>query len=55
MIKLLTKNGYKLIRITGSHHILYKEGEKELVVPVHGKKDLRKGLEIALLKDAGLR
>jgi len=27
LLKLLKKNGWKLIRITGSHHILKKEGK----------------------------
>ena len=27
LLKLLKKNGWKLIRITGSHHILEKEAE----------------------------
>lgn len=54
MIKLLEKNGFKLDRITGSHHIMIK-GEITLPVPVHGSKDLKKGLEFSLLKRAGLK
>lgn len=52
LLKLLQKNGWKEIRITGSHHVLKKE-EQTLVVPVHGK-DVKTGLLGAILKKAGL-
>ena len=52
LVKLLQSNGWSLDRIHGSHYILIK-GNKTLSVPVHGR-DLKKGLEIAILKKAGL-
>ncbi len=54
MLKLLKKNGWKEIRVTGSHHVMEK-GSKQVIVPVHGNKDLRKGLEQRILKDAELK
>ena len=54
LIKLLKRNGWTLDRISGSHHIMIK-GNKTLTVPVHGSKDLPKGLLNALLKDGGLK
>jgi predicted RNA binding protein YcfA (HicA-like mRNA interferase family) len=42
MVKLLRERGWELDRISGSHYILVK-GNKTLSVPVHGKKDLKKG------------
>ena len=42
LLDLLLKNGWKIDRIQGSHHILKKDGQTE-VVPVHGK-DVPKGL-----------
>ena len=53
LVKLLMKNGWKLDHVRGSHHILRKEG-KHISVPVHGKKELGKGLQNRLLKEAGL-
>jgi predicted RNA binding protein YcfA (HicA-like mRNA interferase family) len=54
LIKLLKQNGWSVDRIEGSHHILIK-GNKTLSVPVHGKKDLGKGLLHALMKQGGLK
>ncbi|MGH7909864.1 MAG: type II toxin-antitoxin system HicA family toxin [Thermodesulfobacteriota bacterium] len=45
LCKILEKKGWNLLRIQGSHHIYGKEGKEEIiVVPVHGNKDLKKGL-----------
>lgn len=54
MVKLLRKHGWEVDRISGSHYILVK-GESTLSVPVHGKKDLKKGLQQALLKEGGIK
>ncbi len=54
LIKLLKQNGWELERIQGSHHIMAK-GAKTLSVPVHGNKDLGKGLLHALRKQGGLK
>lgn len=53
LLKLLLKNDWKLDRVNGSHHILIKDG-KTISLPVHGK-DMKKGIEIAILKKAGLK
>jgi predicted RNA binding protein YcfA (HicA-like mRNA interferase family) len=53
MLKLLCKNGWVIDRINGSHHIL-KKGNNTVTVPVHSK-DLGKGMEDKLLKEAGLK
>lgn len=54
VIRLLAKNGWILDRIKGSHHIMIKEN-KTLSVPVHGSKDLGKGLLNKILKEGGLK
>lgn len=54
LIKLLKKHGWELDRISGSHHVMVK-GNKTLTVPVHGKKDLKKGTLEALMKRGGLK
>lgn len=45
----------KRLRITGSHHVYGKTGERVRVsVPVHGNKPLKLGLQRQLLKIAGI-
>ncbi len=55
MIKLLEANGFQLIDSNGSHHkYRNKTTGKQTIVPVHAK-ELKKGLEQAILKQAGLK
>ena len=54
LVKKLKKNGWKLDRIVGSHHILVKNSNT-VSVPVHGNKSLGKGLESKLLKQTGVK
>jgi predicted RNA binding protein YcfA (HicA-like mRNA interferase family) len=55
LCKLVQNNGWVLKRIKGSHHIFEKAGlETTLSIPVHGNKDLKPGLQKALLRVAGL-
>jgi predicted RNA binding protein YcfA (HicA-like mRNA interferase family) len=53
MLKLLYKNGWVIDRVNGSHHIM-KKGNRTVTVPVHSK-DLGKGMEDKILKEAGLK
>ena len=41
-------------RITGSHHIMKREGFQAVSIPIHGNKDLPKGLERSLKKQLGI-
>ena len=54
LLSLLKKNGWTLVRIKGSHHRLEKDGFPPITIPVHGE-DMKKGLETAILKQAGLK
>ena len=56
MIKLLEDNGFEKIRHDGSSHIFMKNNStgKTTTVPMHNK-DLPKGLEQAILKQAGIK
>jgi predicted RNA binding protein YcfA (HicA-like mRNA interferase family) len=55
LIKLLQERGWVLDRIKGSHHIFYNEETGETMpIPVHGNKDLKKGLFYAILKKTGI-
>lgn len=53
LLELLKKNGWREIRVRGSHHVLQKDGMIE-VVPVHGK-DVPNGLLNKILKHADLK
>lgn len=55
MIKLLKKNGFIVVSQNGSHVKLMNPGTgRTVIVPYHSK-DLKKGLEQAILKQAGLK
>lgn len=57
LIKLLEKNGWYLDRNAPGSHRIYKHPtiKETIVIPVHGKKDLGKGLLNTILKQAGLK
>ena len=55
MLKLLKKNGFIVVSQNGSHVKLKNSvTEKTVIVPYHSK-DLKKRLEQAILKQAGLK
>jgi len=49
LVKEFQKAGWSIDRISGSHHIMVKE-TKTVSIPVHGSKELGKGLENKLRK-----
>jgi predicted RNA binding protein YcfA (HicA-like mRNA interferase family) len=53
--KLLEEHGWQLDRISGSHHIMIREGSRSVPIPVHGSTDLPKGLVHGILKQAGIK
>jgi predicted RNA binding protein YcfA (HicA-like mRNA interferase family) len=56
MCKILEAKGWTLARVTGSHHIFIISGRNTRVsVPVHGNKDLKSGLQEAIMKLAEIR
>jgi len=44
LLKILTKMGFVVVRINGSHHRLKHPDGRATVVPVHSNKDIPKGL-----------
>lgn len=55
MIKLLKKNGFMIVSQNGSHVKLRNlETGRTVIVPMHNK-DLKKGTEQQILKQAGLK
>ena len=55
MIKLLESNGFRQTHSNGSH-VFFRNDEthRTTTVPVHAK-DIKKGTENKILKDAGLK
>ena len=53
LVKQMQKEGWVIDRINGSHYIMKKDGQIE-VIPVHNK-DLKKGLEKSIKKRRGLK
>lgn len=54
LIKILERNGFFFSRQNGSHAIYYNNDGRRVTVPIHGKKDIGKGLLKQILKDAEL-
>ena len=56
LCRLLELNGWRLQRISGSHRIYSKLGERKVLsIPVHGNRDLKPGLATRLARDANLK
>lgn len=53
-IKILEKHGWEILRISGSHYRLGKYGLRT-TIPIHGKRDLGKGLIAAIEKQTGVK
>tara|TARA_R110000868_G_scaffold10896_15_gene52663 strand:+ start:1728 stop:1910 length:183 start_codon:yes stop_codon:yes gene_type:complete len=51
IIRRLEQDGFKLVKIVGSHH-KFRKGDKTVTVP-HPKKDLPTGAVRAIYKQAG--
>lgn len=55
MLKLLKKNGFRVVSQNGSHIKMKNSSTgKTVIVPYHAK-ELKKGMEQAILKQAGLK
>ncbi|MBU4240307.1 MAG: type II toxin-antitoxin system HicA family toxin [Actinobacteria bacterium] len=55
VVSALTRAGFALVHIRGSHHYLRKEGTgKIVVVPVHGKSTVPLGTLKSILRQANL-
>ena len=55
LCKIVERSGWKLKRITGSHHIYAKEEVAVILsIPVHSNRDLPTGTLRSILKDAGI-
>ncbi len=55
LTKILKKDGWYAIRQTGSHVTMVHTKSGRLVCPFHSSSEVNKGLELKILKDAGLK
>lgn len=55
MCKILQAKGWEIVRVTGSHHVFVTRGKNvRISVPVHGNRDLKIGLQKAIMKLADI-
>ncbi|BBL16701.1 TPA: type II toxin-antitoxin system HicA family toxin [Staphylococcus aureus] len=54
VIKKIEQGGWYLVRVVGSHHHFKHPNRKGKVTVPHPKKDLPRGTERSILKQAGL-
>jgi predicted RNA binding protein YcfA (HicA-like mRNA interferase family) len=53
--RILESRGWKLIRISGSHHVYMKAGSPARIsLPIHGNEDMKVGLLKHFMKVAGI-
>ena len=51
MAQLAVQKGWDLKRVNESHHVYVKSGgEERLVIPIHGNRTLKVGLQRSLMK-----
>jgi predicted RNA binding protein YcfA (HicA-like mRNA interferase family) len=55
MARILERRGWILKRVQGSHHIYCKSGNvARISLPIHGNASLKKGLQLHIMKLAGM-
>lgn len=54
LIKILERQGFKVIRQKGSHVILINDEKTRIVIPMHPGKEIKPGLCRAILREAGI-
>ena len=55
LARVLGRRGWELVRTRSSHHVYRSpDGRVQVVIPIHGNKDLKNGMQADLMKQAGL-
>lgn len=54
VVRALERQGFKVARVSGSHHIMRHPDGRGTTVPLHGNRDLAKGTLRGILNDVGL-
>lgn len=55
IIKILEQHGWCHVSTHGSHHKMKKSGYAPIIVPVHGKKDLKPGTLRSIERVTGVK
>lgn len=56
LIRLLQQNGWFAVRQKGSHIVMtHPDKVKQIVVPAHASKEVKKGLLVSILKEADIK
>lgn len=55
VIRELKKAGWEHVSTQGSHYKMKKNGKPPIIVPVHGKKDLKPGTLSSIERNAGIK
>ena len=55
MIRFLQSQGFRVVRIKGSHHVLQNPEGRIVVVPVHGGETLGIGITRKILQQSGVK
>ena len=53
MLRFLEREGFALIRVRGSHHLL-RRGDTTAIVPIHGNRSLKIGTLRKMLREIGM-
>lgn len=54
IVRALERHGFRVARLSGSHHIMRHPDGRGTTVPVHGGRDVAKGTLRAILNDVGM-
>lgn len=54
IVRALERHGFKIARVSGSHHIMRHPDGRGTTVPVHADRDVAKGTLRGILSDVGL-
>ena len=54
LVRVLSRKGFEIIRIKGSHHMLRHADGRMTVVPVHRQEEIGPGLLTKILRDCEL-
>jgi len=54
LVAALSRKGFLVIRVKGSHHVLRHSDSRMTVVPVHGREEIGPGLLAKILRDCDL-
>lgn len=54
LIKALSRIGFSVVRIKGSHHRIEPADGRKTTIPVHGKETFGRGILLKILRDVEL-